>query len=103
MKTESCPTSWREKIRENQQQESGAAQNRKMPIKSPLKFNYRRIAELSSLVLMLPSSIAVGLFLGYYLDKLFKTEPWLLIVFTLLGVISGFYSLLRGLSKYKDE
>jgi len=30
--------------------------------------------------LMLPSSIAVGLFMGYFLDKLLGTEPWLLIV-----------------------
>jgi len=74
-----------------------------MSFKNPLRIDYRKIAELSSLVLMLPSSIAVGLFLGYYLDKLFKTQPWLLLVFTLLGVFSGFYSLLRGLNKYKDE
>lgn len=66
------------------------------------KIDYRKIAELSSLVLMLPSSIAVGLFLGYFLDKLFETQPWLLLTFTLLGVISGFYSLLRGLSRYKE-
>lgn len=74
-----------------------------MALKNPLRINYRKIAELSSLVLMLPSSTAVGLFLGYYLDKLFKTQPWLLLVFTLLGVISGFYSLIRGLNRYKDE
>lgn len=66
------------------------------------KIDYKKIAELSSLVLMLPSSIAVGLFLGYFLDKLFGTQPWLLLVFTLLGVISGFYSLLRGLAQYKE-
>jgi F0F1-type ATP synthase assembly protein I len=74
-----------------------------MTLKNPLKFNARKIVELTSLVLMLPSSIAVGLFIGYYLDKLFKTQPWLLMLFTILGVASGFYSLLRGLSKYKDE
>jgi ATP synthase protein I len=74
-----------------------------MPIKLPSKINYRKIAALSSLGLMLPSSIAVGLFLGYYLDKLFGTEPWLLLSFTLLGIVSGFYSLIRGLSKFKDE
>ncbi len=66
------------------------------------KINYRKIAELSSLVLMLPSSIAVGLFFGYFLDKFFGTQPWLLLTFTILGVISGFYSLLRGLSRYKE-
>lgn len=74
-----------------------------MTIKNPLKFSTRKIAELTSLVLMLPSSIAVGLFIGYFLDKLFGTQPWLLLLFTVLGVVSGFYSLLRGLSKYKDE
>lgn len=73
-----------------------------MTTKSPLKFSTRKIFELTSLVLMLPSSIAVGLFLGYFLDKLFGTQPWLLLLFTVLGVVSGFYSLLRGLSKYKD-
>jgi ATP synthase protein I len=73
-----------------------------MTIKSPLKFDTRKIVELASLVLMLPSSIAVGLFAGYFLDKFFGTQPWLLLLFTILGVVSGFYSLLRGLSKYKD-
>ncbi|MFQ6108490.1 MAG: AtpZ/AtpI family protein [Candidatus Aminicenantales bacterium] len=73
-----------------------------MPLKNPLKIDFRKIAELSSLVLMLPSSIAVGLFLGYFLDKLFETQPWLLLLFTILGVVSGFYSLIKGLSRYKD-
>jgi len=67
------------------------------------KIDFRKVAELSSLVLMLPSSIAVGLFLGYMLDKLFGTHPWLLLVFLLLGTVSGFYSLIRGLNKFKDE
>ncbi|MFC2169219.1 AtpZ/AtpI family protein [Acidobacteriota bacterium] len=74
-----------------------------MKSNQPSKFNFRKIAELSSLGLMLPSSIAVGLFFGYFLDKLFGTKPWLLLIFTLLGTASGFYSLLRGLNKYEDE
>ena len=73
-----------------------------MPTKGPSKTDFKKIAGLSSLVLMLPSSIAVGLLIGYYLDKWLGTDPWLLIVFLLLGIFSGFYSLLRGLSKYKD-
>ncbi len=74
-----------------------------MPNKQPSKINYRKIAAISSLGLMLPSSIAVGLFFGYYLDQFFGTDPWLLLVFLLLGIFSGFYSLIRGLSKFKDE
>ena len=73
-----------------------------MATKGPSKIDLKKIAGLSSLVLMLPSSIAVGLFIGYYLDKWLGTDPWLLITFLILGIVSGFYSLLRGLSKYKD-
>jgi len=64
------------------------------------KDNYRKVAELSSLVLMLPSSIVVGLVFGLLLDKLFKTHPWLLLTFLVLGIVSGLYSLLRGLKKF---
>ena len=73
-----------------------------MAVKGPSKTDFKKIAGLSSLVLMLPSSIAVGLFIGYWLDKWLGTDPWLLITFLLLGIFSGFYSLLRGLNKYKD-
>lgn len=65
--------------------------------------NYRRLAELSSLGLVLPSSIAVGLAIGYLLDKVFGTWPWLLAIFTVLGVVSGFVSLIRGLKKLGIE
>ncbi|MBM3285056.1 MAG: AtpZ/AtpI family protein, partial [Candidatus Aminicenantes bacterium] len=64
---------------------------------------YRRLAELSSLGLMLPSSIAVGLAIGYVLDKALGTWPWLLAIFTVLGVVSGFFSLIRGLKKLGIE
>jgi len=73
-----------------------------MNLKPTDKINYRKIVLLSSLGLMLPSSIAVGLFFGYLLDKLFHTHPWLLLIFTLFGTASGFYSLIRGLNKIKD-
>lgn len=68
----------------------------------PFNVDFKKIAALSSLVLMLPSSIAVGLFLGYLLDKLLGTHPWMLLTFTILGIASGFWSLLRGLNKYRE-
>lgn len=71
-------------------------------VEGPDKSRFRRVAELSSLGLMLPSSIAVGLFFGYHLDRLMGTQPWMLIIFLLLGIASGFISLFRGLAKYKD-
>lgn len=65
--------------------------------------DFKKIAALSSLGLMLPSSIAVGLFFGYFLDKFFGTHPWMLLIFLLLGTASGLYSLVRGLNKYKED
>jgi len=73
------------------------------PPEKPLRPDFRRIAELSSVGLLLPSSIAVGLFFGYLLDKWLGTPPWCLIIFTLLGVVSGFLSLFRGLRKIERE
>ncbi len=57
---------------------------------------------LSSLGLMLPSSIAVGLFFGYMLDKILHTHPWMLLTFLLLGTASGFINLFRGLNRLKN-
>ncbi len=64
--------------------------------------NYKKIAAASSLALMLPSSIVVGLFFGYMLDKWLGTSPWMTLLFFFLGTASGFISLLRGLNKHKD-
>jgi len=65
--------------------------------------DFRKIAEMSSVALVLPSSIAVGLFFGYVLDKWLHTDPWMLLAFLVLGIISGFASLFRALRKYEKE
>ena len=65
--------------------------------------NYRKYADLFSLGLVLPSSIIIGLAIGYFLDKWLGTNPWLLLVFTLLGVASGLISLIRGIIKLNKD
>jgi len=75
-----------------------------MTEKPPKGPDIRRLAELSSIALILPSSIAVGLFMGYFLDKWLGTAPWLLLTLTVLGIVSGLLSLFRALKKaVKDE
>ena len=74
-----------------------------MSEKLPSKKEFRKMALMSSLGLMLPSSIAVGLVIGYFLDKLLSTSPWLLLTFMILGTVSGFLSFIRGLNKIKNE
>ncbi len=36
------------------------------------------------------SATVVGLFIGYWLDDFFGTKPWLIMIFFLLGIVSGF-------------
>lgn len=62
-----------------------------------------RMMDATTLGLALPSGIAVGLFFGYWLDKWLGTAPWMLIIWTLLGVASGLISLIRGIAKYTRE
>lgn len=70
-----------------------------MTDEKPRGRDLRRLAELSSIGLLLPSSIAIGLFIGYLLDRWLGTAPWLLLIFTLLGIVSGLLSLFRALKK----
>ncbi len=74
-----------------------------MAAQVPGRSGFQKIAALSSLGLLLPSSIIVGLFFGYWLDKLLGTKPWMLLVFLVLGIISGFLSLFRGLKKLQVD
>ena len=45
------------------------------------------------------SSILVGAFIGYGLDKVFSTKPVFFIIFLVLGIITGFYSLFKTMKK----
>lgn len=48
-----------------------------------------------SVGLHLVLSTFVGLGMGYWLDKLFNTSPWLTIIFLMLGIAAGFRELFR--------
>jgi ATP synthase protein I len=55
----------------------------------------KKLAAYSTVGLMFPVSIAVGLAIGYYLDHWLHTSPYLLIIFTLYGIAGGFVNLIR--------
>jgi ATP synthase protein I len=54
---------------------------------------YRQFARISAIGLEMGLSVAVGLAIGYLLDRYLNTKPWLTIIFLILGVIAGFRSL----------
>jgi len=62
-----------------------------------------KLWDLSSAALTIPSAIAVGMFFGYWLDRWLKTAPWMIIVFTLLGVVSGLMTFIRRIVRYERE
>lgn len=53
------------------------------------------------------SGTLVGLAMGYFLDRWLGTHPWLLVVFLLIGIASGFKMVFedtqRILRKQKEE
>ena len=61
-----------------------------MTEKEPNKVNaWRQIGVLSAIPFILALSPIVGYFLGKYLDKKFRTEPWLTFVMLGLGFVAG--------------
>lgn len=55
----------------------------------------RAWVDYSSVGLMFPISIAVGLAIGYLLDRWLSTAPILTILFVLYGVAAGFVNLYK--------
>lgn len=60
------------------------------------KYKWMRGAGLaSSIALVLVVAIFIGYALGLWLDSIFGTEPWLMLLFTLLGIVAGFIEMIR--------
>ena len=55
----------------------------------------RQLARLSTIGVTLVAATAIGLAIGYGLDRAFGTSPWLTLTFTLLGIAAGFVNLFR--------
>ena len=55
----------------------------------------RRALDAYSLAFLLPGCIGGGFLIGWGLDKLFHTSPWMTFIFTGLGIVAGFINLFR--------
>ena len=51
--------------------------------------------DVSIIGIQFPVAIALGYFFGRWLDRLFGTDPWLMIIFSLCGIAAGFVNLFR--------
>ena len=71
-------------------------------LKKPKMKNYNKNNGYSiglKISMDLISSIIVGVLIGLGLDKVFLTKPIFFIIFLLLGIITGFYSLFKTMKK----
>lgn len=54
--------------------------------KSPINSEFlRALAHFSHIGVTMAATVFVGVLVGKYLDGLFRTSPWLLLLFSLLG------------------
>jgi ATP synthase protein I len=69
------------------------------------KDTIRSLLSYSSLGIEMGLSVAIGIALGFFLDKVFKTYPYLTIIFMIFGIVSGFRTVYRIAKKMerKDE
>ena len=61
---------------------------------------------LSTVGINIVLATVIGFLIGYYLDSFLGTNPWLMILFLVLGIIAGFrnlFSILFRITKDRKE
>ena len=51
----------------------------------------------------LVAAVAVGTIIGFILDNLFDTKPWLIIIFFFLGAAAGILNVIRAASRMQEK
>lgn len=70
----------------------------------PAKEDHHSMASAAwRMVVELVSGLGIGFGIGYGLDVLFGTQPWLLVLFTLLGFAAGVSTMLRTARELQDR
>ena len=67
-----------------------------------LKKSIKTLALFSTIGMTMALSIALGAFIGYYIDKKFGTQPWFSFIFLGLGIAAAFRNLFILYKKAKD-
>ncbi len=51
----------------------------------------------------LVAAVAVGTIIGFILDNLFDTKPWLIIIFFFLGAAAGILNVIRAANRMQEK
>jgi len=63
----------------------------------------RNAAMVSSVGLTLVLATVIGFGIGYGLDRWLGTKPWLMLLFTILGIVSGFVEMIRAVMRSSQD
>lgn len=69
------------------------------PMKRETRLAIRQMAYFSSIGLSVALSIFIGLAIGVYLDRKFETQPWLTLIFLVLGIAAGYRNIGLAIKK----
>jgi ATP synthase protein I len=72
-------------------------------MKEETKKALRLMGHASTLGIACVLATVIGLALGYWLDKVFDTSPWLTLIFLILGIIAGFRNFYHFMTKRAKE
>ena len=86
-------------------QGSGMESSHQKPVDGAARATKRAWGALSASTagLELGISVAVGLLLGYWLDSEAGTQPWLMLLFMVLGLVAGFRGVLRAIKRSEES
>jgi len=57
----------------------------------------------ASIGIEMGAALVVGMGIGWFLDRTFGTEPWLLVIFTGFGIVAGFRNMIVAARKAAAE
>jgi len=63
----------------------------------------KSLISYSSLGLEMGISVAIGIAIGYFLDRYFKTSPYLTIIFMIFGIVAAFKSIYELIKKTERD
>lgn len=62
----------------------------------------KELAYYSSIGLSVALSIFIGLAIGIYLDRRFDTNPWLTLIFLVMGIAAGYRNIGLAIKKSRN-
>lgn len=68
----------------------------KKQTKEKRKSSLKTFANVSQIGFQMAASVLIGVFIGKGLDERLSTSPFLIILFSILGIAAAFMSLLKG-------